>query len=65
MYNIKLNEIYGWVYSKYLVENEEKALENYNDNFVYDKHKDRKYPSRDLHGGSASNLDYYPYKKPE
>lgn len=65
MYNIKYNDTEGWVFSKYLVENEEKALENYNENSVYDTHKDRKYPSRDLHGGSAANLDYYPYQKPE
>ena len=65
MYNIKSNDIEGWVYSKYLVESEEKALENYNENSVYDTHKDRKYPSRDLHGGSAATLDYYPYQKPE
>ena len=65
MYNIKYEETEGWVYSKYLVDTEEKALENYNENSVYDTHKDRKYPSRDLHGGSAANLDYYPYQKPE
>ncbi len=65
MYNIKYEETEGWVFSKYLVDTEEKALENYNENSVYDTHKDRKYPSRDLHGGSAANLDYYPYQKPE
>ena len=65
MYKIKFEEIEGWVYSKYLVETEDKALENYNENSVYDTHKDRKYGSRELHGGSAANLDYYPYQKPE
>ena len=63
MYNIKFNEVEGWVYSKYLVDTEEKAKENYNENSVYDTHKDRKYP-RELYGGSAANLDYYPYEKP-
>lgn len=65
MYKIKIDEIEGWVYSKYLVPSEEESLENYNENSVYDTHKDRKYPSRDLHGGSAANLDYYPYPKVE
>ena len=65
MYKIKLDETEGWVYSKYLVNTEEKALENYNENSVYDTHKDRKYGSRELHGGSAANLDYYPYQRQE
>lgn len=65
MYNIKIDDTEGWVFSKYLVETEESALENYNENSVYDTHKDRKYASRELYGGRASNLDYYPYQKPE
>ena len=64
MYNIKYEDIEGWIYSKYLVDSEEKSLENYNENSVYDTHKDRKY-SRELYGGSAANLDYYPYEKPD
>jgi len=64
MYKINYGEISGWVYAKYLVDTEEEALENYNENSVYDTHKDRKY-SRELYGGKASTLDYYPYKKIE
>lgn len=64
MYNVKFEEEEGWVFSKYLVDTEEKSLENYNENSVYDTHKDRKYSSKELHGGKASNLDYYPYQKP-
>lgn len=52
----------GYVYSKYLVETEEDALANYNEGSVYDTHKDRKF-SYNLYGGSAANLDYYPYEK--
>lgn len=63
MYKIKKDDIEGWVYSKYLVDTEVEALENYNENGVYDIHKDRKY-SRELYGGKASTLDYYPYEKP-
>lgn len=64
MYKIKYNDIEGYVYSKYLVDTEELALENYNVDGVYDIHKDRKY-SYELYGGKASTLDYYPYEKEE
>lgn len=64
MYKIKKDDIEGWVYRKYLVNAEEAAKENYNESGVYDIHKDRKY-SRELYGGKASTLDYYPYEKEE
>ena len=63
MYKIKSGEIEGYVYGKYLVDTEELAKANYNENGVYDTHKDRKY-SFELYGGKASTLDYYPYQKP-
>ena len=63
MYKIKYGDISGWVYQKYLVDTEEVAKENYNENGIYDKHKNRKY-STELYGGKASTLDYYPYEKP-
>jgi len=65
MYKIKKDDIEGWVYSKYLVDTEESAKANYNENSVYDIHKDRKFKGRELHGGSAATLDYYPYEKVE
>ena len=65
MYNIKKDDISGWVYSKYLVNDLDSANANYNENSVYDTHKDRKYPSRELYGGKASTLDYYPYERVE
>ena len=65
MYKIKKDDIEGWVYSKYLVDSEEAAKENYNENSVYDTHKDRKYSGRELYGGNASTLDYYPYERVE
>ena len=64
MYRIKNGDIEGWVYRKYLVDSEEEAQENYNENGVYDTHKDRKY-SYELYGGKASTLDYYPYERTE
>ncbi len=64
MYKIKKDDITGWVYAKYLVDNEELAQANYNESGTYDIHKDRKY-SRELYGGKASTLDYYPYEKVE
>lgn len=64
MYKIKKDDIEGWVYSKYLVDTKELAELNYNESGTYDIHKDRKY-SRELYGGKASTLDYYPYEKVE
>jgi len=64
MYKIKKDDIEGWVYRKYLVDTESDALANYNEFGVYDTHKDRKY-SRELYGGKASTLDYYPVEKVE
>ena len=63
MYKIKKDDISGWVYAKYLVNDKDSALANYNENSVYDTHKDRKYDSRELYGGKASTLDYYPYER--
>ena len=65
MYKIKKDDIEGWVYSKYLVDDMESASLNYNENGEYDTHKDRKYTGRELHGGKASTLDYYPYERVE
>ena len=65
MYKIEKDDISGYVYAKYLVSSSDEANMNYNENSVYDTHKDRKYPGRELHGGSAATLDYYPYEKVE
>lgn len=64
MYRIEKENITGWVYGKYLVDTQILALENYNENGIYDIHKDRKY-SKELYGGKTSTLDYYPYEKVE
>jgi len=63
MYKITKDETEGWVYGKYLVDTETDALANYNENGIYDIHKNRKYSSLELYGGKASTLDYYPYEK--
>ena len=63
MYQIKKDNVTGWVYGKYLVDTEELAKANYNENGVYDTHKNRKY-GYELYGGKASTLDYYPYERP-
>ena len=52
----------GYVYSKYLVRTKEEADANYNENGEYDKAKKTKY-GIDLRGGSAKDLDYYPYER--
>ena len=64
MYKIKSDAKEGWVYRKYLVDTEEESQANYNENGVYDIHKDRKYYF-ELYGGKASTLDYYPYERVE
>lgn len=64
MYKIRQTDTEGWVYGKYLVDTEEEAKANYNENGVYDIHKDRKY-TYELYGGKASTLDYYPNEKVE
>ena len=65
MYKIKYNDTEGYVYSKYLVNDKESADGVYNENGVYDIHKDRKFKGRELYGGKASTLDYYPYERVE
>ena len=62
MYKIKYDNNEGYIYSKYLVDTKEKSILDYNENGIYDIHKDRRF-SYELYGGSASNLDYYPYEK--
>lgn len=65
MYKIKYNDTEGYVYSKYLVNDKESADSVYNEDGVYDIHKDRKFKGRELYGGKASTLDYYPYERVE
>ena len=65
MYKIKYNDTEGYVYSKYLVNDKESADSVYNENGVYDIHKDRKFKGRELYGGKSSTLDYYPYERVE
>ena len=65
MYKIKYNDTEGYVYSKYLVNDKESADSVYNENGVYDIHKDRKFKGRELYGGKASTLVYYPYERVE
>ena len=52
----------GFAYSKYLVRTQEAADAPYNENGEYDKAKKAKYDIN-LHGGSAADLDYYPYER--
>ncbi len=46
----------GYIYAKYTVRNKEDALLPYNENGIYDIHKER---GDQFGGGSAANLDYY------
>lgn len=60
MYKIKYNDIDGYVYGKYLVNNKELSLVNYDEDENYQIHKKR---GDSFGGGDAGNLDYYPYEK--
>ena len=60
MYKVKHDGIEGYVYEKYLNQNEQEALKNY-DNGYYEIHLSR---NDTLGGGDAASLDYYPYEKP-
>ena len=52
----------GFVYSKYIVDTQEKADKVYNGNGIYSKVRKDKY-GYDLYGGKAKDLDYYPYER--
>ena len=59
-YKIKYNELEGYVYGKYLVSSSEESLK------VYDSDGLQEYLSdmgNTLGGGTATDLDYYPYEK--
>lgn len=60
-YKVKYNEQEGYVYRKYLVDNYEESILNYDQDGNYQTHLAR----TDKYGGGAGgNLDYYPYEKP-
>ena len=54
----------GYVYGKYVTDTQEKADAVYNGNGIADKVAKDNYVY-DLHGGKASDLDYYPVERPE
>ncbi len=61
-YKIKYGDIEGYVYGKYLVSTKEESTK------VYDENGIQEYLSKmgnSLGGGSAVDLDYYPYDKPK
>ena len=61
-YKIKYKNIEGYVYGKYLVNTKEEADK------VYDNNGLQEYLAKmgnNLKGGTASELDYYPYEKPK
>ena len=62
MYKVKYNEQEGYVYGKYLVNNYEESILNYDEEGIYQIHKKR---GDSWGGGDAGTLDYYPYEKPK
>ena len=61
MYKVKYNDEEGYVYEKYLKQEEQEALKNYNNGY-FEVHLNR---TDVLGGGDAASLDYYPYEKPK
>ena len=59
-YKIKYNDITGYVYGKYLVSSKEES------DMVYSENGIQEYMAKmgnSLGGGTATNLDFYPYEK--
>lgn len=61
MYKVSYNDLIGYVYGKYLLNDKDLALLNYDEENTYKTHLKR---TNTLGGGSAGNLDYYPVVKP-
>lgn len=59
-YNVIYNGLEGYVYGKYLSFDKESSLLNYDQDTSYKIHLAR---GNTLGGGSAGNLDYYPFEK--
>lgn len=59
-YRIKYNDIEGYVYSKYLVSTIEESKKVYDENGIQEYMAKK---GNSLGGGTATNLDYYPYEK--
>lgn len=62
VYKVKCNDQEGYVYGKYLVNNHEDSIKNYDEEDSYQIHKKR---GDSWGGGDAGSLDYYPYEKPK
>ncbi|MGI6071866.1 MAG: putative glycoside hydrolase [Lachnospiraceae bacterium] len=60
-YFVACDETEGWVYRKYLVDDEASALA-VNEEY-FEMNKDGIYSAFDLYGGDPGNLDYYPYER--
>lgn len=61
MYQVKYNDLTGYVYRKYLLDNREEALKYYDMDNTYKIHSAR---GNRYGGGDAGKLDYYPVEKP-
>ena len=55
-------DVTGWVYGKYLLDNQEDALAVNAE--IQEIHKDRIYSGMELYGGQPTTLDWYPVEKP-
>lgn len=62
IYKVKKDESVGYVYSKYMVLDEETAKKNYDEEGIYKIHSSR---TNKYGGGNGGTLDYYPVDKPK
>lgn len=60
VYKVKIGELEGYVYQKYVLSNKDESLLNYDPTKYYDVHYNR---GNRFGGGQAGNLDYYPVDK--
>lgn len=61
MYQVKYNDLTGYIYRKYLLDNQEESLKYYDMDNTYKIHSAR---GDRYGGGDAGKLDYYPVDKP-
>lgn len=61
MYKVKYNDVEGYFYAKYTLDNEEESKKNYDYNGAYATHEKQK---NTYGGGTGATLDYYPVEKP-
>ena len=63
MYKVSYDGGEGYVFGKYLADNQADADAVYNENGVADFHHEAVYGGTELYGGNPDSLDWYPYER--